>query len=100
MPFGDSGATDARKVHLIQTWLIAVPLPVFAELRLARAEVMADDRWQMAPVLGSPLLGEHHVVMRRSAQRIRIGLLRPRVPKLEESDGHVTAQQIDVARRE
>lgn len=35
-------------------------LPVFTERRCPRAEMMADDGRQMAPVLGGPLPSEHH----------------------------------------
>jgi len=75
---------------------MAAALPVFAELRFLRAQVMADDRGQMAAVRARPLFGEHHIVVRRRTQRIRIGLLCPCVPELEEPDGHVTAQRIDI----
>src|SRR6266853_6089423 len=95
-----SQTPDARQRHLIQARLMAAPLPVFAQLRRPRAEMMADDRRQMAAMLGGPLLGEHHVVVGGCAERIRIGLLLPRVPELKEADGDVTAEGIDVARRQ
>ena len=90
---------DSRQRHLIQPRLLAATVPVFAELGLPRAKVVADDGRQMTAVFAGPLLRKHHVVVGRRAQRIRVGLLRPRVPELEKSDGHVAAQTIHVARR-
>lgn len=76
----------------------AAAIPVLAKARSLNAEVAADDGGKMPAIRGGPLLGEHDIVMGCRAERPGIVFLGGAMPKLEEADGDVAAEGIDVAR--